>query len=1540
MNLYEHLLGDISWDNFTEHVGTMAEIARDFVVENTVGTEQPVAPEEWQVQEALERIRNSRSRIAQMRNTEVTESGWDLLRSSPKVQSEPRMYLMGDEIEMVEQTRNETFLQRALEDEEFKMPDEMTVEQRINLLEEAHEVIDELHEYEQENDLRQLVSREIPESELAPTKFIRYGDEWLQRQEVFLEPKEMLENKVIPYEDYSEGINNFDPERMQDLMEPEMELVRLNMDEPEDVPNDTLRQFDELIADEPPVENTQELDDIMDDFDDVYISEDDPLFDDPLLDNISDVGDDYIGDDDPLLDVLNPEEIELQPLNVEPYVAEPRLAPFDGIEQPLLGELNEVAAGGWNTVAKYAGPIGLGLSLGTYGITKLIQANEKKHSTRNAQKVVIIVMNYVWYPAFIIWETKRTYFVEFKDLTSYIRRLEIGAQLVTYVKPTQTFISWNSMNILPSMIQDNNHYTQGGQQNIQTLKYLPLLLEGQTVRFRGKKGIVKRPMKQTFEPEENDDKYLILFEDKSEQFLSALELQVLDEKTNSKLRKQKEETLERMQRYPKLPPQWVNPLNEEEPYFETKPFTYSFDPFDNHWTLATNVDRYGQSIDPMLDELKKYLDAVIEGGLYYFTPSSHANPYDKNDEYFSKRDDFKFTKEWDYVGLEPVIHNRYMEMLKTDYFEATPIVNEGKITKKRGMIHDIVDKTPKQIYQEKLERIRQAKEDSLYPEEINVNILEDLKEDFDESFFIPKKDKVKKIKEPDISDYYLPTKDKTPVEDIIVSRRLMQNPAVSLPGFYDINPNYIAFVKDLEGRKYVVQGNEQRVIMYSKVIASANWDFSPLALFIHNFKKIRPFNLAFKNAMNLKRTKQITKYDTASVAAGFGAIYKYKVFMGQRVAASKIRVPSFNKTKKMIDGRFVDPKAPKSYEYADPTVREPRFPIEQTFWHYKAQLFQVIMEENKVRTGLFWSLDEVLTKLMEEMVPAHNYVTAIELGHKEAQKRYNFICLFEYVNDEYFEMEVDKLPYFEHLTYQKRDLERSYENTLITPDIELKVARKSISEEEYNNKRGPDGLNFRFESGSIGKEKHFALSQKIQISEILDQHVSVYPDEWHEMVNNVLAIKKVDITEKIKAYRFMNVTKEVFEIWEPLQERFPKQYWKYLSGDEELKVIPDAHIERFLMLLNRNVKKYRDEWPKYVEIKNKKYEPMWNFISKTFDPALASVNEKYKTNYMPKQLFTMKQYKHGGAAQKPASGAMQLRTIGKRNQLELKKYLGLVDDNAFRIFLNETMNTERKPVKKTEWSKGTKDMWVNVTALLEIEMIHNQLVISEVSKEIKLENNEWSVEFLQEKLDDKTAAAVAFRILDAQPTISEKPEIPDTASESEQSDSESANEPRRSERLKEKENLAVYKEENLGLQHGVNVHVKDEYNQNPDPLIAPVINPPENEPNFVQDTDVLPRPVKIESPAESPVLFQRVAPYNLPNLDVSDDIEIFASGRKRSIDSMDAEPFQLQHYPSNLYANVSDTHLSERESYENSYHSYVFPVFLGFILITFVSQMD
>ena len=41
------------------------------------------------------------------------------------------------------------------------MPDEMTVEQRINLLEEAHEVIDELHEYEQENDLRQNLIPEL-----------------------------------------------------------------------------------------------------------------------------------------------------------------------------------------------------------------------------------------------------------------------------------------------------------------------------------------------------------------------------------------------------------------------------------------------------------------------------------------------------------------------------------------------------------------------------------------------------------------------------------------------------------------------------------------------------------------------------------------------------------------------------------------------------------------------------------------------------------------------------------------------------------------------------------------------------------------------------------------------------------------------------------------------------------------------------------------------------------------------------------------------------------------------------------------------------------------------------------------------------------------------------------------------------------------------------------------------------------------------------------------------------------------------------------
>ena len=1538
MNLYEHLLGDISWDNFTEHVGTMAEIARDFVVENTVGTEQPVAPEDWQVQEALERIRNSRSRIAQMRNTEMTESGWDLLRSSPKVQSEPRMYLMGDEIEMVEQTRNETFLQSALEDGEFKMPDEMTVEERINLLEEAHEVIDELHEYEQENDLRELVSREIPESELAPTKFIRYGDDWLQRQEVFLEPQEMLENKVIPYEDYSEGINNFDPERMQDLMEPEMELVRLNMDEPEEV--DTLRQFDELIADEPPVENTQELDDIMDDFDDVYIGDDDPLFDDPMLDDISDVDDDYIGDDDPLFDV--PEEIELQPLNVEPYVAEPRLAPFDGIEQPLLGEMNEVAAGGWNTVAKYAGPIGLGLSLGTYGITKLIQANEKKHSTRNAKKIVIVVMNYVWYPAFIIWETKRTYFVEFKDLTSYIRRLEIGAQLVTYVKPTQTFISWNSMNILPSMIQDNSHYTQGGQQNIQTLKYLPLLLEGQTVRYRGKKGIVKRAMKQTFEPEVNDDKYLILFEDKSEQFLSALELQVLDEKGNSKLRKQKEETLERMQRYPKLPPQWVNPLNEEEPYFETKPFTYSFDPFDNHWTLATNVDRYGNSIDPMLDELKKYLDAVIEGGLYYFTPNTYANPYDKNDEYFSKRDDFKFTKEWDYVGTEPVIHNRYAEMLKTGYFDATPIVNEGKITKKRDMIHDIVDKTPKQIYQEKLDRIRQAKEDSLYPEEINVNILEDLKEDFDESFLIPKKDRVKKIKEPDITDYYLPTKEKTPVENIIVSRRLMQNPVVSLPGFYDINSNYIAFVKDLEGRKFVVKGNEQRVIMYSKVVPSANWDFTPLGMFIKKFRKINPFNMVFKEAMGYKRTQQIRLFDPANVAAGFGAIYQYKTTpFGQKINASKVQVPSLDGVRKMIGGHFTNPQG-KGFVLTDPTVVQPRFQKEELFWFYKAQLYQVLFKENRTNAGLLWAFDNIFTELMNEMVPAHNYVTAIELGHKEAQKRYNFICLIEEANGDYFNEDIFTLPYFEHLAYQKKDLERSYEGTLIRPEIVLNTSIKSIDKKEY--KRGPDGLKFMYEKknlepGQRRKSNRFKIARKFVISEFLDQYVTVYPDEWHKMVDDVLTIKSNDYDEKIKAYRVLGIEKEVFEIWEPLKERFPEQYWKYLSGDEEIEVIPAAHIERFLMLLNRNVKKYREEWPKYVEIKNKKYQPMWTFLRKTFDAALADVNKKYNTNYVPTQLFTMKQYIHGGAAQRPAKGAMQLRTIGQRNQNELKKYLGLVDDQAFRIFLNESMNEERyseekqqtvaqQPVKK-KWSKGTIDLWINVAALLEIGVIHDKLVISEVSKEIKLENNEWSVEFLEEKLDDKTAAALALRILDAQPTI-------DTASESEQSESESADEPRRSERLKEKENLAVYKEENLGLQHGVNVHVKDEFNQNPDPLIAPVINQPENEPNFVQDEE-LPRPVKIEPPAESPVLFQSVVPYNLPNLDVSDDIEIYASGRKGSIDSMEAEPLQLQHYPSDLYANVSDTHLSE---YENSYHSYVFPVFLGFILITYVSQMD
>ena len=180
------------------------------------------------------------------------------------------------------------------------------------------------------------------------------------------------------------------------------------------------------------------------------------------------------------------------------------------------------------------------------------------------------------------------------------------------------------------------------------------------------------------------------------------------------------------------------------------------------------------------------------------------------------------------------------------------------------------------------------------------------------------------------------------------------------------------------------------------------------------------------------------------------------------------------------------------------------------------------------------------------------------------------------------------------------------------------------------------------------------------------------------------SIKSNDYDEKIKAYRVLGIEKEIFEIWEPLKERFPEEYWKYLSGDEEIEVIPAAHIERFLMLLNRNVRKYREEWPKYVEIKNKKYQPMWTFLRKTFDPALADVNKKYNTNYVPTQLFTMKQYIHGGAAQRPAKGAMQLRTIGQRNQKELKKYLGLVDDQAFRIFLSESMNEERYPEQKQQ----------------------------------------------------------------------------------------------------------------------------------------------------------------------------------------------------------------------------------------------------------------
>ena len=164
--------------------------------------------------------------------------------------------------------------------------------------------------------------------------------------------------------------------------------------------------------------------------------------------------------------------------------------------------------------------------------------------------------------------------------------------------------------------------------------------------------------------------------------------------------------------------------------------------------------------------------------------------------------------------------------------------------------------------------------------------------------------------------------------------------------------------------------------------------------------------MVFKEAMGYKRTQQIRLFDPANVAAGFGAIYQYKTTpFGQKINTSKVQVPSLDGVRKMIGGHFTNPQG-KGFVLTDPTVVQPRFQKEELLWFYKAQLYQVLFKENRTNAGLLWAFDNIFTELMNEMVPAHNYVTAIELGHKEAQKRYNFICLIEEANGDYFNEDI------------------------------------------------------------------------------------------------------------------------------------------------------------------------------------------------------------------------------------------------------------------------------------------------------------------------------------------------------------------------------------------------------------------------------------------------------------------------------------------------------------------------------------------------------
>ena len=169
--------------------------------------------------------------------------------------------------------------------------------------------------------------------------------------------------------------------------------------------------------------------------------------------------------------------------------------------------------------------------------------------------------------------------------------------------------------------------------------------------------------------------------------------------------------------------------------------------------------------------------------------------------------------------------------------------------------------------------------------------------------------------------------------------------------------------------------------------------------------------------------------------------------------------------------------------------------------------------------------------------------------------------------------------------------------------------------------------------------------------------------------------------------------------------------------------------------------------------------------------------------------------------------------------------------------------------------------------------------------------------------------------------------------------------PRRSDRLKDQENLAVYREENLGVTLN-QIVVKDEYEQIPDPLLQEVHVPLGDEaPNFEQGSPD--RQIKTEKPS-SPIMHPEVPP-DIPNLQ-DEDIEIGI--QRPASEPIDPEPERVepvQPVQPNVEAlqplvqpqppHPQTVFRPPEPEYSDSYHSYVFPIFLGLIVMTYVSQM-